>query len=691
MLNKKTKVLSPVGTYEAFIAALKAGADEVYFGSEKFNARRFAKGITDDEIKSMIELAKLYDIKLCMTVNIILDDKEVVDALFLIEEYRNMGVDAFIITDLGLISLVKKYLPDVEVHASTQLNIANLSSIDWAIENGFQRAVIAREKDYRFLEKASEKDIELEAFVHGALCYAVSGQCLMSSLIGERSGNRGTCAQPCRKMYDVYSEGKLLREKIYAISEYDLNTLDSIDKLVGRVDSLKIEGRMKNPSYVYLITKLYKDKILGIKNTHRPDEVFNRGFTKGHILKDGMDKMLVKEKKHFEGGFELEDFSFAKKDISFDLKAKIGEKIILTLNYMSEEYIKESEYIVQKAKTASIDREKIIDPIIKTGKDFLNVTEVRLDVDEDAFIPVKELKSLRRELIDELFKKDFKGVNINTKKKDILAPYDNKKNNKQKIILRASSYKDLNGIDINKADTISLYLNKDNIKFLSKININKEVYTSNAASDEDIDEYYDLINEYGKNIDSIEISELGAYQKLKDFNKKIYASYMMNIFNSEAAKYMSESHFSGFTYSLEMSLAQMEKIMNYGLETRLFTYGYPVVMMSKACPLANIRTDCDQRCETCPINKANELVYEDKERFIFTRENNYTKIYNSQKIFMLDKMDDVKKLGPTCIIIDLDNENDKKKINEYIDRINNGDGIDAIESFTRAHYYKKVL
>lgn len=691
MLNKKTKVLSPVGTYEAFIAALKAGADEVYFGSEKFNARRFAKGITDDEIKSMTELAKLYDIKLCMTVNIILDDKEVVDALFLIEQYRNMGVDAFIITDLGLISLVKKYLPDIEVHASTQLNIANLSSLDWAIENGFKRAVIAREKDYKFLEKASEKDIELEAFVHGALCYAVSGQCLMSSLIGERSGNRGTCAQPCRKMYDVYSEGRLLSKNTYAISEYDLNTLESIDKLVGSVDSLKIEGRMKNPSYVYLITKLYKDKILGVENAHRPDEVFNRVFTKGHILKDGMDKMLVKEKKHFEGGFELEDFSFAKKDISFDLKAKIGEKIILTLHYMDEEYTGESEYIVQKAKTASLDREKIIDPIIKTGKDFLNVKEVRLDLDEDAFIPVKELKTLRRELIDEFLKKDFKGVNIDRKKKDILTPYENKKASQQKIILRASSYKDLEGIDLDKADILSLYLNKDNLTYLSKININKEVYTSNAATDEDLDEYYELLNKYGKNIDSIEISELGAYQKLKSFNKKIYASYMMNVFNSEAAKYMSESHFSGFTYSLEMTLAQMEKIMNYGLETRLWVYGYPVVMMSKACPLANIRDDCDQRCESCPINKANELVYEDKERFIFTRENNYTKIYNSQKIFMLDKMDDIKKLGATSIIIDLDNESDKKKINEYIERINNGDGIDAIESFTRAHYYKKVL
>lgn len=691
MLNKKTKVLSPVGTYEAFIAALKAGADEVYFGSEKFNARRFAKGITDDEIKSMTELAKLYDIKLCMTVNIILDDKEVVDALFLIEQYRNMGVDAFIITDLGLISLVKKYLPDIEVHASTQLNIANLSSLDWAIENGFQRAVIAREKDYRFLEKATEKDIELEAFVHGALCYAVSGQCLMSSLIGERSGNRGTCAQPCRKMYDVYSEGRLLSKNTYAISEYDLNALDSIDKLVGSVDSLKIEGRMKNPSYVYLITKLYKDKILGIENTHRPDEVFNRGFTKGHILKDGMDKMLVKEKKHFEGGFELEDFSFAKKDISFDLKAKIGEKIILTLHYMDEEYTGESEYIVQKAKTASLDREKIIDPIIKTGKDFLNVKDVRLDLDEDAFIPVKELKTLRRGLIEELLKKDFKGVNIDRKKKDILTTYENKKALQPKIILRASSYKDLEGIDIDRADTLSLYLNKDNLTYLSKININKEVYTSNAATDEDLDEYYDLLNENGEAIDSIEISELGAYQRLKSFNKKIYASYMMNVFNSEAAKYMSESHFSGFTYSLEMTLAQMEKIMSYGLETRLWAYGYPVVMMSKACPLANIRTDCDQRCEACPINKANELVYEDKERFIFTRENNYTKIYNSQKIFMLDKVDDIKKLGVGSIIIDLDNESDKKKINEYIEKINNGDGIDAIESFTRAHYYKKVL
>lgn len=691
MLNKKTKVLSPVGTYEAFIAALKAGADEVYFGSENFNARRFAKGITDDEIKSMIELAKLYEIKLCMTVNIILDDKEVVDALFLIEHYKNMGVDAFIITDLGLISLVKKYLPGVEVHASTQLNIANLASIDWAIENGFQRAVIAREKDYRFLEKAAEKDIELEAFVHGALCYAVSGQCLMSSLIGERSGNRGTCAQPCRKMYDVYSEGRLLSEKVYAISEYDLNTLDSLDKLIGIVDSLKIEGRMKNPSYVYLVTKLYKDKILGLESEHKLDEVFNRGFTKGHILKDKMDNMLIKEKKHFEGGFELNDFSFAKKDISFDLKAKIGEKIILTLHYMNKEYTKESEYIVQKAKTASLDREKITDPIIKTGIDFLNVTEVTLDVDEDAFIPVKELKSLRRDLIEELLKKDFKGVNIDTKKKDILTPYENKKCAKQKIILRASSYQDLEGIDIDKVDTLSLYLNKENLTYLSKVNINKEVYTSNAASDEDLDEYYELLSQYKGDIDSIEISELGAYQKLKSFNKKFYASYMMNVFNSEAAKYMSENNFSGFTYSLEMTLAQMEKIMNYGLETRLWAYGYPLVMMSKACPLANIRSDCDQRCETCPINKANELVYEDKERYKFRRENNYTKIYNSQKIFMLDKMDDMKKLGTTSIIIDLDNEGDYKKINEYIDKINNGDGIDAIESFTRAHYYKRVL
>lgn len=691
MLSKKTKILSPVGTYEAFIAALKAGADEVYFGSEKFNARRFAKGITDDEIRLMIELAKLYGIKLCMTVNIILDDKEVVDALFLIEKYRNMGVDAFIITDMGLISLMKKYFPDVEVHASTQLNIANLSSLDWAIENGFQRAVIAREKDYLFLQKAAQKNIEIEAFVHGALCYAVSGQCLMSSLVGERSGNRGTCAQPCRKMYDVYSEGRLLSKNTYAISQYDLNTLDSIDKLVGYVDSLKIEGRMKNPSYVYLITKLYKDKILDAKNCHKPDEVFNRGFTKGHILKDKMDKMLVKEKKHFDGGFELNDFSFAKKDISFDLKAKIGEKIILTLHYMSEEYTKESEYIVQKAKTASLDRDKITDQIIKTGKDLLNVIKVNLDLDENAFIPVKELKTLRRDLIDNLFKKDFKGVNIDTKKNNILTQYSNKKSKNTKIILRASSYKKLEDIDIKKVDGISLYLNNDNINYLKNINIASEVYTSNAASDEDLDEYYKLILDNIQEIDSIEISEFGAYQKLKSFDKKFYASYMMNIFNSEAAKYLSENNFSGFTYSLEMTLSKMEKIMNYGLETRLFAYGYPVVMMSKACPLANIRADCDQRCDICPLNKNNELVYEDKERFSFVRDNNYTKIYNSQKIFMLDKMDEIKKLGSTSIIIDLDNDNDTKKINEYIERINNGDGIDAIESFTRAHYYKKVL
>lgn len=140
-----------------------------------------------------------------------------------------------------------------------------------------------------------------------------------------------------------------------------------------------------------------------------------------------------------------------------------------------------------------------------------------------------------------------------------------------------------------------------------------------------------------------------------------------------------------------MSLAQIDKIMNYGLETRLYAYGYPVVMMSKACPLANIRGGCDQRCEACPINKDNELVYENKERFNFIRQNNYTKIYNSQKVFMLDKMDDIRKLGPTSIIIDLDNENDTNKINDYIEKITNEDEIETIDSFTRVHYYKKVL
>lgn len=626
-----------------------------------------------------------------MTVNIILDDKEVVDALFLIEQYRNMGVDAFIITDLGLISLVKKYLPQVEVHASTQLNIANLASIDWAIDNGFQRAVIAREKDYKFLEKAAEKDIELEAFVHGALCYAVSGQCLMSSLIGERSGNRGTCAQPCRKMYDVYSEGRLLSKNTYAISEYDLNTLDSLDKLIGKVDSLKIEGRMKNQSYVYMITKLYKDKILGIENKHSAEEVFNRGFTKGHILKDKMDKMLIKEKKHFEGGFELNDFSFPKKEISFELRAKLNEKLKLILYYNDEVYVKESDYIVDEAKTAFLDKDKITDPIMKTGKDFIDVKEVKLYIDEAVFIPVKELKSLRRALIDDLLKKDFKGVNIDVKKKDILTSYENKNRAKPKIILRASSYKSLANIDIASVDTVSLYLNKENISYLKNIDVHREVYTSNAASDEDLDEYYNLMRENEDAIDSIEISELGAYQRLKVFKKNIYASYMMNTFNSEAANYMKENNFSGFTYSLEMTLSQMENIMNYGLETRLYAYGYPVVMMSKACPLANIRGGCDQRCDACPLNKDNELVYEAKERFKFNRENNYTKIYNSQRVFMLDKMDDIRSLGPSSTIIDLDNEIDTNKINDYIEKIINGDGIDTIDSFTRAHYYKKVL
>lgn len=296
-MNKEVELLAPVGSWEALVAAVQNGADAVYLGGKLFNARHYASNFSDEELKEAVSYAHLRGVLVFVTVNILIDDSEMEDALDYAKYLYDIGVDAIIVQDIGFASLVRKILPNLELHGSTQMTINNLEGAKLLQEMGFTRAVLAREVPAMEIRSISENcSLELEVFVHGALCYSYSGQCLMSSLIGGRSGNRGTCAQPCRMQYSIVDERETLLnnwDKGHFLSTRDLNTIDQIGELISLgIKSFKIEGRMKRSEYVAALTAVYRRAIdegshaITVKDKENIKQIFNRGFTKGLTFDD---------------------------------------------------------------------------------------------------------------------------------------------------------------------------------------------------------------------------------------------------------------------------------------------------------------------------------------------------------------------------------------------------------------------
>lgn len=286
MKKSKYELLAPAGDMAALRAAVSAGANAVYLGYDEFSARAKAKNFDKEELKEAINYSHLRGVKIYVTFNILIADFEIKRAMDRVKMLYEIGVDALILQDLGIAWEIRKNFPDFEVHASTQMAVNNFYGAKFLKEMGFTRVVLARETPLFELEKIRELDIDVETFIHGALCVCYSGECLMSSMIGGKSGNRGECAQACRKSYEIldFEENKI-GKRLYYISPKDLNTLDDVAKIINAGGySLKIEGRMKNPEYVYTVVSSYKKSLEGkltLEDKEDTEQVFNRGFTKG--------------------------------------------------------------------------------------------------------------------------------------------------------------------------------------------------------------------------------------------------------------------------------------------------------------------------------------------------------------------------------------------------------------------------
>ena len=302
-MKKSVELLAPVGDFECLKAAVQNGADSVYLGGSLFNARASATNFDFDELEKVINYCSLRNVKTHLTLNTLLKDYEIKDAVYLAKTAYEYGIDALIVQDIGLAKILMKLFPDIDIHASTQMTIHNLEGVQKLQKLGFKRVVLARELSIEEIEYiCNNSNIEIETFVHGALCISYSGQCLFSSMVGGRSGNRGRCAQPCRLPYELIekkSNGIKTTDKIidkgFLISPRDFCSLEYLPDLINAgVDCFKIEGRLKTPDYVATVTRIYRkyidlflsgeDYIIDEKDLHDLKQVFNRGeFSAGHL------------------------------------------------------------------------------------------------------------------------------------------------------------------------------------------------------------------------------------------------------------------------------------------------------------------------------------------------------------------------------------------------------------------------
>jgi len=718
---KHVEILAPVGNMSCFKAALLAGADAVYLGGIKFGARSFADNFSNEELKELVKEAHLYNVKVYVTLNTLIYDDEVSEFLEYVSYLVKINVDALIMQDIGMIDLVRKTYPNMEIHASTQMHIHNLEGVKLAHKLGIKRVVLSRELSIDEIKNIKENtDVEIEAFIHGALCVSYSGECLMSSLIGGRSGNRGTCAQCCRQKYSLISDDVNVKDK-YLLSMKDLNTIDHVKELIDAgIDSLKIEGRMKRPEYVYLVTSIYRkavDSYLSTGTVKISDndklellKIFNRKFTKGYIFNEDMNNItndfrpnhmgieigevvkssnnkvsikLTSDVRINDGirfvdddkGYTLNNFYIGKNlvkeahanDIitfnytnvllnqkvvkttdSYQIetisnlinreipKINLKAKIMLRMHALADLRISDGKNVVCAqgdrpifmAKTAPVDKERVVKQIKKTGNTPYEITDVEVSIDDNIFISMGEINDLRRRVIEEL--NELRMYQIEVDKKEYNIEVEDYKKTKNKTV------------KINSLEQYELIKNKD---FESIYTDRIDIYIQ-INSDSRVKFIQQRVMKNYRNMDSITmINELGSLNFYKNVETDVY----FNVVNSYAVAFLHSMGVKKITLSYELTIEQIKTLIdNYKSRYKkhpnleVVVYSYPIVMISKFDLIKKYN-----------IKGIAYLKDKYKNKFKIESRNNLMSIY-FYKPLVIDNIDYLYKIGVNNLRIELD-------------------------------------
>lgn len=704
MRNKDFELLAPAGNLEILKGVIESGADAVYVGGSMFGARAYANNFTEEELLEAIDFAHLRGVKVYLTVNTLIKNSEFSKLYDYLLVYYKRGLDAVIVQDIGVVKAIHEYFPSMEIHTSTQMTVTGADGVRFLSQFGVTRVVMAREVSLAEMKRIHEETgMELEAFVHGALCYSYSGQCLFSSILGGRSGNRGRCAQPCRLPYTV--EGK---KDEYILSLKDMCGIKALDKLHDAgVYSLKIEGRMKQLEYACGVVKYYRSYIDSKKPVSDADydrikALGNRcGFTDRYYFDHNGSDMVTYVKPNFVSNAAEPSPEKRKLSIEGELVLREGEPGSLTVKRGDVTY-KASIEPVSAALKAPLDKKAAIDRINKTGDTDFEFSHIKAQIGENVFVPNGAINKLRRDAIsglcDKLLKKyyrndaryaDMSGLTAlpeHVVKSD--AAHDEAINDYTTIcscMTRAQldtliSYDcfDVFYLDFDMYDRNTLIQQfADAVKCLTKRN--KKVYLMlPTIFRADSSDYFVSI---AKELDKVSFEgfvvknyeELYLTENLFT-DKKIILDHNMYTFNDVSKSAFFEHGVSGDTVPLELNSKEIMHRNNIG--SQMIVYGYYPLMTTANCVHKNTK-GCD---------KKQKLIYlKDRYNKSFAVCNNckecYNTIYNSLPTMLTKYISKLKEAGIRSFRYSFTIET-PKQIKAVMD--------DKVAEYTNGHYKRGV-
>ena len=707
MRNKDFELLAPAGNLEIFKGVIESGADAVYVGGSMFGARAYANNFTEEELLEAIDFAHLRGVKVYLTVNTLIKNSEFSKLYDYLLPYYKRGLDAVIVQDIGVVKAIHEYFPSMEIHTSTQMTVTGADGVRFLSQFGVTRVVMAREVSLAEMKRIHEETgMELEAFVHGALCYSYSGQCLFSSILGGRSGNRGRCAQPCRLPYTV--EGK---KDEYILSLKDMCGIKALDKLHDAgVYSLKIEGRMKQLEYACGVVKYYRSYIDSKKPVSDADydrikALGNRcGFTDRYYFDHNGSDMVTYVKPNFVSNAAEPSPEKRKLSIEGELVLREGEPGSLTVKRGDVTY-KASIEPVSAALKAPLDKKAAIDRINKTGDTDFEFSHIKAQIGENVFVPNGALNKLRRDAIsglcDKLLKKyyrnDARYADISSMcelpehvVKSDAAHEDGAVNAKDytaicSCMTRAQldtliSYEcfDVFYLDFDMYDRKTLIQQfADDVKSLTKRN--KKVYLMlPTIFRADSSDYFVSI---AKELDKVSFEgfvvknyeELYLTENLFT-GKKVILDHNMYTFNDVSKSAFFEHGVSGDTVPLELNSREIMHRNNIG--SQMIVYGYYPLMTTANCVHKNTK-GCD---------KKQKLIYlKDRYNKSFAVCNNckecYNTIYNSLPTMLTKNISKLKEAGIRSFRYSFTIET-PKQIKAVMD--------DKVAEYTNGHYKRGV-
>lgn len=707
MRNKDFELLAPAGSLEILKGVIESGADAVYVGGSMFGARAYANNFTEEELLEAIDFAHLRGVKVYLTVNTLIKNSEFSKLYDYLLPYYKRGLDAVIVQDIGVVKAIHEYFPSMEIHTSTQMTVTGADGVRFLSQFGVTRVVMAREVSLAEMKRIHEETgMELEAFVHGALCYSYSGQCLFSSILGGRSGNRGRCAQPCRLPYTV--EGK---KDEFILSLKDMCGIKALDKLHDAgVYSLKIEGRMKQLEYACGVVKYYRSYIDSMKPVSDADydrikALGNRcGFTDRYYFDHNGSDMVTYVKPNFVSNAAEPSPEKRKLSIEGELVLRESEPGSLTVKRGDVTY-KASIEPVSAALKAPLDKKAAIDRINKTGDTDFEFSHIKAQIGENVFVPNGALNKLRRDAIsglcDKLLKKyyrnDARYADISSmcelpehvvksdavhedgavNAKDYTAICSCMTRTQLDTLISYDCF-DVFYLDFDMYDRNTLIQQfADDVKCLTKRN--KKVYLMlPTIFRADSSDYFVSI---AKELDKVSFEgfvvknyeELYLTENLFT-GKKVILDHNMYTFNDVSRSVFFEHGVSGDTVPLELNSKEIMHRNNIG--SQMIVYGYYPLMTTANCVHKNTK-GCD---------KKQKLIYlKDRYNKSFAVCNNckecYNTIYNSLPTMLTKNIGKLKEAGIRSFRYSFTIET-PKQIKAVMD--------DKVAEYTNGHYKRGV-